>query len=94
MSRLGNFSPSIKMNISFCFNIFSIEIVYGNGMVNPPEVFDAFLDMILDGNECAHHGVYQMIGSILTPMSCIKKCYLLQGKSGSGKTTLVEYIKN
>ena len=89
----GEFQPVKQDEHIFCFNIFSIEIDYGDGKADPPEVFDAFLDMILDGDELAHHGTYQMIGSILTPMSCIKKCYLLQGRSGSGKTTLIEYIK-
>jgi len=90
--RTREFKPCTSKNQNKCFNIFSIEIEYGDGQADTPEVFDAFLSMILDNNQDAHYGVYQMIGSILTPMSSLKKCYLLQGKSGSGKTTLVNYI--
>ena len=74
------------------FNVFSIEIDFRDGKYTNPSVFDSFLHMILNNDECACKGVYQMIGSILAPAPSLKKCYLFQGVSNSGKTTLVNYI--
>ena len=87
-----NFTPVEDTQQNKYFNLFSIEIQYGNGKYDKPKVFDAFLRLILDNAEPACKGIYQMIGSILAPAPSFKKCYLLQGLSNSGKTTLVNYI--
>lgn len=91
--RTNEFRPIPYGKMIQFFNMFSIEINYGSGQGKNPDVFDAFLHTILDGNEDAIHGVYQMIGSILTPVGNLRKCHLLQGAASSGKTSLVYYIK-